>query len=333
MANITAEKFNRLRTQILNVVNNNDFNQNPELNIQLGGYGQNFVINPAQTGGVIGEEEHRQLYNAIVAARVHQTGTVPTTLTAVDFGDVIGDDATYKLDVNGNLVIDDAAAGYDDLELEIQFAKNGLNNGLHALGSRSQYDKLSTTRSTEWGNAAAGSQSIDCEFQIDFGSQENARRFWNTGGEIRITGQHLDNTDLKNASWSDLFSNFSYYLKARESAGTAAQINEGWSGLSNAYQQVGYWSISTNPLYAENYVKVEAKVDTAINTSGVARYLYIKVTCIDADIGDGDSFTPPIPVDEAVKPGTTITLSEYRADTPYISAVTPTVVFRNGNTL
>ena len=62
MANITAEKFNRLRSQILNVVNNNDFNQNPELNIQLGGYGQSFVINPAVTGATIGEAEHRQLY-------------------------------------------------------------------------------------------------------------------------------------------------------------------------------------------------------------------------------------------------------------------------------
>lgn len=332
MANITAEKFNRLRSQILNVVNNNDFNQNPELNIQLGGYGQSFVINPAVTGATIGEAEHRQLYDAIVAARVHQIGSLPTTLTAVDFGDVIGDDATYTQDANGDLVVDDALAGYDDLELEIQFAKNGLNNGIHALGSRSQYDKLSTSRSTNWGNIAT-STTIDCEFQVDFGSVESARRFWNTGGEIRITGQHLNTDDPKNVSWRDLFSNFSYYLKARESAGAASQINDGWSGLSNTYQQVGYWSISTNPLYAENYVTVSAKVDTSLNSSGVARYLYIKVQCVDADVGDGDNFNPPIPVDEVVKPGTSITLSEYRADTTYISALTPTVTFRNGNTL
>jgi hypothetical protein len=332
MENITAEKFNRLRTQILNVVNNNDFNQNPELNIQLGGYGQDYVINPAVTGATIGEEEHRQLYDAIVAARVHQTGSVPTTLSAVDFGDVIGDDATYKLDQAGNLVIDDALAGYDDLELEIQFAKNGLNNDIHALGSRSQYDKLSTSRSTTWGTSGT-STSIDCEFSVDFGSVESARRFWNTGGEIRITGQHLNTDDPKNISWRDLFSNFSYYLKSRQSAGTASLINDGWSGLTNSYQQVGYWSISTNPLYSENYVTIEAKVDQALNTSGMSRYLYVKVTCVDADVGDGTSFTPPIPVDEVVNPGTTITLSEYRADTTYISALTPTVTFRDGNTL
>lgn len=332
MANITAEAFNRLRTQILNVVNNNDFNSNPELNVNYGGYGQNYVIKAAARGAVIGSQEHRQLYDAIVAARVHQTGAVPTTLSAIDPQDIIGDDATYRLDVNGNLVIDDALAGYEDLELEITRAKVGLNNGLHALGSRSEYDKLSTSRADVWGTTGT-SPSIDCEFKIDFGNSAAARRFWNTGGEIRITGQHANSSDAKNVAWIDLMSNFSYYLKARESAGTAALINEGWAGLTNTYQQVGFWSVSTNALYAENYVKVEAKCDQVLNTSGVASVVYIRVTCTDADIGDGDGYTPPIPVDEVVQPGTIITLAEYRADTEYVSAPSPTVTFNNGNTL
>ena len=333
MAKITAEAFNRLRTQVLNIVNNNDFNSNPELNVNYGGYGQNYTINAAQAGGIIGYEEHKQLYDAIVAARVHQTGAIPTTLSAVDPLDIIGDDATYKLDpVTKQLVVDDSLAGYDDIELEIQRAKNGLNNGLHALGSRSEFDKLSTSRADVWGNDDT-TQSIDCEFQIDFGTVTAARRFWNTGGEIRITGQHTNASDAKNQAWIDLFSNFSYYMKARNSAGTAGNLNEGWAGLSNVYQQVGFWSVSTNSLYAENYVKIEAKTEQALNTNGTARYLYIKVTCVDADVGDGIGFTPPIPVDEPVQPGTIITLSEYRADTVYISAVSPVVTFLGGNTL
>jgi hypothetical protein len=332
MANITAEAFNRLRTQILNIVNNKDFNSNPELNINFGGYGQSYEITAAARGAVIGATEHRQLYDAIVAARVHQTGSVPTTLSAIDPQDIIGDDATYKLNQNGDLVIDDALAGYEDLELEITRAKVGLNNGLHALGSRSEYDKLTTTRADVWGNTAS-STSIDCEYKVDFGSVDAARRFWNTGGEIRITGQHTSSADAKNVSWIDLMSNFSYYLKARESAGTGALINEGWSGLTNSYQQVGFWSVSNNALYAENYVKVEAKCDQPINTSGNATVVYIRVTCTDADIGDGNDYNPPIPVDEEVKPGTSITLSEYRADTVYIDAPSPAVTFLNGNTL
>lgn len=333
MANITAEAFNRLRTQILNIVNNNDFNSNPELNVNYGGYGQNYEIKAAQTGSVIGYAEHKQLYDAIVAARVHQTGSIPTTLSQVDPGDIIGDDATYRRDpVTNQIVVDDTLAGYDDLDLEISRAKNALNNGLHALGSRSEYDKLSTSRNAIWGNDAT-TQTIDCEFEIDFGTYQNARRFWNTGGEIRITGQHTDTSDAKNIAWQDLFENFSYYMKSRTSAGTAAGINEGWSGLSNTYQQVGFWSVSTTTFYAENYVKIEAKTEQPLNTNGTARYLYIKVTCVDADTGDGTAYNPPIPVDEPVNPGTIITLSEYRADTIYVNAVSPSVTFYNGNTL
>jgi hypothetical protein len=332
MASITAEAFNRLRTQILNVVNNNDFNSNPELNINFGGYGQNYIINPAARGGVIGATEHRQLYNAIVAARVHQTGALPTTLSQIDPADIVGDDATYRLNELGDVVLDDELAGYEDLELEITRAKVALNNGLHALGSRNEYDKLSTTRSAVWGNSAT-TASIDCEFKIDFGTPAAARRFWNTGGELRITGQHIDTSDAKNVHWRDIMSNFSYYLKARQSAGTASLINEGWSGLTNTYQQVGYWATNTNSLYAENYITIQAKCDQVLNSNGNSQIVYLKVTCVDADVGDGQSFTPPIPVDELVQPGTIIKLSEYRADTEYVTAPSPSITFLNGNTL
>lgn len=342
MADISAERFNRLRQRVVNIVNNVDYGSNPNTGLPVGGYGQNYTINSAVVGGVIGATEHRQLYAAIAAARVHQIGSLPSTLNPVDATDIVGEDETKRLS-NGNIVTDDVLAGYDDIEAEITLAETALANDIHALGSRSQFDIISTTRNNVWGNSATG-QSIDCEFQVDFGSIANARRFFNTGGEIRITGQHAPVSTAKDTSWNTIFKNFSYYLKSRGSAGTAAQVNTGWSGLTNSYSQVGYYSNPAGGVYAENYVRVSAKVDQATNTNGGSRYLYIKVEAVDADTGDGQNlgYNPAIGTDESVSAGTVIVLSEYRATSGTISApvpvtginaAAPTVTFLNGNNL
>jgi len=348
MAQISAQNFNRLRQRILNVVNNSDYGTNPQTNQAVGGYGQTYTINSATVGGVIGTLEHRQLYQAIAAARLHQTGSLPILVSPIDEDDIIGQTETKRL-LGQNVVTDDLLAGYDDMEAAIAAAEADLRNDVHHVGSRELFNLLSTTRSSNWGNTQT-STSINCEFQVDFGSTANARKFFNTGGDIRISAQHnIQNgvaaSAAKDTSWQTLLNNFSYILKSRSSAGTAQQINQGWAGLTNSYAQVGYYANAGGGVYAENYVKISAKVDQATNTAGNSRYLYIKVELVDADTGDGANlgYNPPLGVDEFVSAGTVVVLSEYRANAGQISTpagtingvavAQPSVTFLNGNEL
>ena len=173
----------------------------------------------------------------------------------------------------------------------------------------------STTRTTTWGGGAG---SITTEMTVDFESENSARYFFNTGGEIRIGLEHPNTSTPIDVSWNTILSNLTISLKAKQTSrlsgsyGTGTSI--GYYGLTSTFQTIysgmnlGLGSYSVNDFY------VEAKVNSVAGLNG----------------GNGTSITLKIVlVDEqtvvgAVSAGTTVTLSHLRASSS-ISLAAPIV--------
>lgn len=136
----------------------------------------------------------------------------------------------------------------------------------------------STTRSSTWDSY------VQAGFSIDFGSENNARFFFNTGGELRIAFAHPDTSTLQDESWHYVLSNLNIAFKAHSTAklsgrGTGSSI--GYYDLTTDWQPVfvvyGTDSMYGGGLYNDNVMTVYAKADSITGENGAKGsliYLY-----------------------------------------------------------
>ena len=209
-----------------------------------------------------------------------------------------------------------------------------------------------TTRSATWGGAGQ-LQGINCVFEIAFQGgyqvsdsttgatvtatgEEHRRHFFNTGGEIRISGANTGSGTLKGSDWALMLQNMGAVVLGKNSTtvtGTgrardgATDVNlDGVvdSALGNFQLTTSYQLIfqrngggaSTN--YAENTITIYARR----NITGDVITLLIDL--IDNDVGDQTGTSPP--VDEQVDGTLQIGLDLKRATGSYVSIPTPVAV-------
>lgn len=196
---------------------------------------------------------------------------------------------------------------------------------------------LTTTRTTVWG---AGGGVITAQMTVDFQSENAARYFFNTGGDIRIGLNHPITSSPIDSYWNSILNNLSISLRARQTValsgtfGTGTAI--GYYNLLPTYQTVyGGFNLGSGA-YSTNDFYIEAKVNSVVGLNG----------------GNGTSITFRIfLVDEQTKAatvaaGTTATLSYLRAasgivrpapivtlDTPFTPPVVRTPVTINVGTI
>lgn len=110
---------------------------------------------------------------------------------------------------------------------------------------------LTSIRSTSW------SSFIEHEFTVDFGSADNARFFFNTGGEIRIDADRTGgNATGQNANWDSIL----------DSVGTLNFGGNGYFALTSAFSAlppVGRTVTSGYGYYGANNWTISAKRDDA----------------------------------------------------------------------
>ena len=196
---------------------------------------------------------------------------------------------------------------------------------------------LTTTRTTVWG---AGGGVITAQMTVDFQSENAARYFFNTGGDIRIGLNHPITSSPIDSYWNSILNNLSISLRARQTValsgtfGTGTAI--GYYNLLPTYQTIyGGFNLGSGA-YNTNDFYIEAKVNSVVGLNG----------------GNGTSITFRIfLVDEQTKAatvaaGTTATLSYLRAasgivrpapivtlDTPFTPPVVRTPVNINVGTI
>lgn len=337
---ILASDYNTLQGRIANILGTGSGED---------GYGQTLVSSqvdePTTTGagdGDIVEAQFMQnLFDDMNKAYTHQTGSDLSTIlyrvsgqsgVGTGDGDVIGAD---KTGTGLTYSVDRTSWTFDD-----ENTQGGFNDYLVAMttietnkfdifiGTPSQGEILTQTtdvRTTQWGSP--GDLSIDMEFTATFDDADHRRYFFNSGGEIRITGSLAipsgETGTTKNSDWSLMLSNvgavkFNYDTTTADSGTTYAIGN---NDLTGTYQTI--LEKSGSGFYAENLYKVEARQDSAT-------VLRFKVTLQDADTGDVKPGVPPgAPpgpvIDEYVTGTITLALGHLRASGSNVDVDAPSI--------
>lgn len=129
---------------------------------------------------------------------------------------------------------------------------------------------------------------ISCEITITFNNFNEARYFFNSGGEIRITSSRTEGrSDPQNNSWSSLLAGAGQQSFGAQipTTGFTPMNGQNFYRLTSSYQT--YFSLDNSVPYADNTYQIEAKCNVDNNSSGTANVVYIKVRFIGGYIDPG----------------------------------------------
>ncbi len=181
--------------------------------------------------------------------------------------------------------------------------------------------EAATSDSRTWSSSTSPqfwSNEINSIITITFATADQARYFFNSGGEIRIASSRTGGrSDSQNNSWSSILSSagtqsFGGLVSSTSTASVtrAAQTGFNWYNLTTAWTE--YYRYTASSPYASNTYRLEARTNVANNTTGTGNVLDIRVRFVGGyvDLGPGG---PPFTNDEI--DGTfAITATEKRAD-------------------
>jgi len=144
-------------------------------------------------------------------------------------------------------------------------------------------------------------------FQVDFASEDAARYFFNTGGEIRVAFAHPNTSTSQDSNWNSTLSNLNIAFRANSSAKL--------SGNGTTTTNVGYYQLTTDwqvihtvdgsGAYSSNIMQVYAKALSISGSNGAKGY-QIQFFANFYDNHDSNYY-------DVVNSGTVMTLSHLRA--------------------
>ena len=189
------------------------------------------------------------------------------------------------------------------LETDLQTITDNRTTIAPALQQDHSTLTITSTRTSTWaGNA--GPQVIDMEVDITFAGGNEARFFFNTGGEIRITPT-LDipaSPNSKESDWQAFLANGIGTLKIAANASTRTASGEtlttdglalGYYDLTAAFQTIIQINSDLAGDYTSNYCIIEAKTDGTDAVDGLGntgKIITVKITYNDASL---DEFENP----------------------------------------
>lgn len=195
-----------------------------------------------------------------------------------------------------------------------------------AVGSMTLTSAAHTvTRATTWGSG--GSATINCTVDVSFTSEDQARYFFNSGGEVRIRPTHSNTSGTQNQNWNSILSTKigTMTLKAGSfsisGTQTASVTNTGFYGLTTtATSLFNGLNIGTGA-YTANDFTVTAQVLNRVGTNGGnGNGIRFIISFIDEHTGTSDT----------VASGTNVIFDHYRATTHLTGIVVPTYATTDG---
>jgi len=290
---ITAARYNNLQARIATVLGTGSGTD---------GYGQTLASSTVSVGATVNATDMQNLYDDMVAARVHQTGSIPTSIADMVIADLIAEDV--GTDPDG------AAKGYADFESLMPNIET--DKFLIHPSQASVEAAISSSRVSAWNG------TLTHEFTVTFNDADARRHFFNSGGEIRFTASLGSPSGAKDNDWATMLANmgtvkFGYTATTVTGSGTGSAI--GNYDLTGSYQNV--FNKTGSGLYAENDYNVQAR---EVSTSAIQ----FRVIFQDDDTGDPGT-------DENVTGTLTSTIQQYRATGVYVEVDTP--AYSNNTTL
>lgn len=226
----------------------------------------------------------------IINTRLHQDGSIPTP-NPVDV-------AAYEKIKYTQHVTDYTTETNNILT-------NRFNN---ATGRFSTSTVRTATYVSTWLN------SISCEFTATFSSADQARYFFNSGGQFRITTSRTGGTaKSQNTAWTSLLDSAGQqnFGSQTPTTGFSPLNGQNFYRLTNVYQN--YYSLASSAPYAANTYVLQAKSNVADNSGGTATIVYLKVILTDGYVDPGNNPTDVPNTTEGVDGTVTITVVEKKA--------------------
>jgi len=153
------------------------------------------------------------------------------------------------------------------------------NNRFTCATSQSVVEsKGSASRSTPWG---AGLATIGSRLRISWTSADQARYFFNSGGEIRVVSSRAGGSATsQNTAWTNLLNSAATRTFSAQLPNTAFGLADGtnWYNLTNVYQT--WYSLTDSSPYGANQYRIQARSldgTVANNASGTSQGLDILV--------------------------------------------------------
>jgi hypothetical protein len=304
---IQNSDYNNIRTTINNIMGTGG---GVTIATASRGYGQIVNSRSIPVGDLVSQRDWDLLRFDIVNARIHQIGS----------GSLI--------DVNENTLI--SAAEVSPYVTATNISDSDLERFKVAAGQFvTDIGKISTSR--EWGAGTSPTtwrSEINSIIRLDFLSANDARSFFNSGGEIRITSSRINPPSGRSAntsqstSWTTLLSDagtqaFGGLYPAISSGGVTRTAQNGFNfyNLTSSFVQF-FNRVNTTPYAANNY-RLEARCNVPNNAGGTATQVDIRVRFIDSYTDPG----PPAPGDD-VDGLFSISIDEKRAESVDFNPIT-----------
>jgi hypothetical protein len=259
---ISAVDYNSIRNKIVGVLGSG---------IGSSGYGQSVTSSAVSQGEIISKIQWDNLADDLRSIKMHQDGTEPV-LTSILPLDVIQQGITLPY------------TSYDTVIDAATVTKFNIGTTQSVITA-----KPGTSRTGSW-----GSQSY-CEITVTFGSADEARYFFNSGGKIRVSSTRTGGASTpQNNSWTNLLNTIGIQSFGANTPGAAT-----FYSLTDTYQT--FYQQSSTSSYSSNNYQLQAKSNVTNNVGGTATVVYIKVIWNDAYI-DPDTLNPDYPGGVSVHP-------------------------------
>ncbi len=241
------------------------------------GYGQTPSMVSANVGNPILASEWASLFQSIGNSGMHQGTTVVPPLPGTP-------PASVQLPVIGDTII-----AYNTPASAITTLINTLRTNRYNVAAL-QSTLLTGTSYVQPAGAKPWANSLTFTYRADFGSWNNARYFFNSGGSLNLNGSYSPVSTPDDVLWSTLLSSMSPLVFAATSSTPSSGGNSGtgagFYGLTTAYQKVyrkssgggggGHYYYA----YSSSYIEVNAKLAGPAGTSGIIDF---KVDLVDDD--------------------------------------------------
>jgi hypothetical protein len=283
---ISAARYNAMQIKVDNV-----------LGIGSGqfGYGQlPLASSQVSSTNTVNATHMQQLKTDLIKAYVHQTGNdpgLPNVVTSEDITDVV----------------------YGNYETISNYIYNNKNDIFEATQA-SVEAKLTNQRTTSWGGNSQP-QSVYHRFRVTFADDNQARYFFNAGGEVRFAASLTGGSGAKFIEWNGMLIamgtvKFNYNTTTGGSGTSPNGI--GYFELTNTNAII--WVKSGSGVYSENDVIIYARKVSA----GVIEFT---VEFNDGATGSaGGGFGP---VDDPVSGTLTSTISQLRPTGAFVEVDSP----------
>jgi len=240
------------------------------------GWGQQARIQSTAVGddSKVTINEWANLRYDVINAYKHIFGSNPTTATVSEGGTV-----RYTT----NFTPDTGSLDVPQKQYDTWADTITANRYTVAAGESATTGVLSASRTGSW------LSQCQCTVQVYWANSNEARYFFNSGGQIRISASRSSGTaSAQNTSWTSLLSSAGtqQFGAANPGSGTFPGDGLNWYRTTSSFQTY-YTATSSSPYGSNNYQIQSRCLDQPSNSGGLASQLEIRVLFTDGYVDPG----------------------------------------------